>query len=531
MSLMPSRRLPALSLALLTLSIGIAPAHPVHKPETTASAETPEPSKNPQPAKAPETAVLLVTAPELAEAWKPFAAWKKSLGKPTRIVTTAEIDAALKEGDLQEKIRRFVRTHIDEEGTRWIILGGDSLPNGEGLVPDRDTVHKTMWGENTKIPTDIYYISSKNWDADGDGIYGEWEEDRDAIEYPDGTIGLGRIPVRAPEDVMAYTEKVIAYESQYPEDEFATNMVYTCTVGAAYPKVRRSWDDHVSKVLKGGSVKRFFADESPWDGDVKGDYDLSPANWTKLINEKKTGKMHIHGHGLLPCWVLEHDRMVTDKHVAKLSNKNAYPVITTVSCFTGQYDAGKDPSIAESMLRQPAAGAVLIVAPSREGKPHFLDPRRDFQLMVKEGKLDGTTGTMTGFWEHGIGANLSAGEAMMTAKADRTKDARQAATFHLCLCELNLLGDPTLPLRATAPRTPKIKHPEIIKAGTHDLSIQTDAPGATVCVMDKRGLYQVLTADDSGLAQTAVTATQGIALRVMVSGTGLNARAVAILVR
>jgi hypothetical protein len=82
---------------------------------------------------APPT-VLLITSPELAEAWQPFADWKKSQGKPTRIVTTRQIDAKFEGPDIQEKIRRCVRKHVDDLGTQWIILGGDSQPGGKGHV-------------------------------------------------------------------------------------------------------------------------------------------------------------------------------------------------------------------------------------------------------------------------------------------------------------------------------------------------------------------------------------------------------------
>ncbi|NWK56277.1 hypothetical protein HW115_11700 [Verrucomicrobiaceae bacterium N1E253] len=388
--------------------------------------------------------VLLVTSPELADAWKPYAIWKQKQGKPVKVVTTEEIEKIYPGPDIQEKIRQCVRKHIDAGGLRWVVLGGDSLPGGKGVVPDRDTVHINMWGEKRDIPTDIYYLSPTNWDADGDGIYGEFEEDKVAISYPDGSVGLGRIPVRTAEDVKAYTDKVVAYESRYPKGAFGKNFIYTCEVKGAYPKVRRSWDDHVSKVLKGGEMSRYFSHETPWDDAKPGDYDLNPDNWVKMLNSKQTGKYHFHGHGLLDCWVLEKHQKFTRKHVAKLTNKDAYPIITTVSCFTGHYDAVKDPCIAESMLRVPDAGAIAIVAPCREGKPHFVNPRESFPLMMWEGKMDGTTRTMTYFWEMGIGQKLSTGEALMKTKAKLAEKAKASANYHMCLVELNLLGDPTI---------------------------------------------------------------------------------------
>tara|TARA_B110000908_G_C10230437_1_gene440278 strand:+ start:311 stop:1570 length:1260 start_codon:yes stop_codon:yes gene_type:complete len=389
-------------------------------------------------------AVLLITSPELVEAWTPFSAWKLKQGKFTKVITTAEIAKSFKGPDLQEKIRKCVRNHIDQHGTRWVILGGDSLPGGKGIVPDRDTVHQNMWGKKDDIPTDIYYISPTNWDADGDGIYGEFKDDQEAITYPDGSVGLGRIPVRTAADVKAYTDKVVSYESHYPKGDFSKTMVYTCTVKGANAKVKRSWDDHVSKALEGGKMSRYFANKTPWDKDKPGDFPINNENWVKMINAKTTGKYHFHGHGLINGWVLEGHEMFDKDQVAKLNNKDAYPVITTVSCFTGHYDAAKDPCISESMLRMPNAGAIAIVAPCREGKPHFLNPREDFPLMMNEGKMDGTTTTMTYFWELGIKGKLTTGEALMKTKAKLAEKAKKSANFHMCLAELNLLGDPTI---------------------------------------------------------------------------------------
>jgi len=511
------KRTRPLVLALLGMT-AVAPAHPEHLYALGLAAPSP-------------ATVLLITSPELQDAWKPFADWKRRLGKPVRILTTQQIADRYEAADLQEKIRRCVRNHVDHLGTRWVILGGDSEPNGKGVVPDRDSFHDTRWGKDAGIPTDIYYLGKKSWDADKDGIYGEWEDDRDAITYPDGTVGLGRIPVRTAADVKAYTDKVIAYESQYPANGFATTMTYTCPVPSAYPKLRTSWDAHVSKVFPGGSVQRFFADETPWDQKEPGDYPLSPSNWINLLNEGKTGKLHMHGHGLLNSWILEDGEAATTKHVAELSNRGAYPVITTVSCFTGQFDAEQDPSIAEAMLRQPNAGAALMVAPSREGKPHFLDPKRDTPLMITEGKLDGTTRTMTLFWENGLGMNLTAGEALMLTKSRMAEDASKSPDFHLCLCELNLLGDPTLPLHSTAPRRPEIAGPKSLEAGNLSLVIETDAPGALMSILDAQGLYGVQLTDDDGNATFPIAVDKDSTIILTVSGPGLNSASLEIPVR
>lgn len=478
--------------AALTAS-GIGLGHPEH--EFMAGLSAPSPAT-----------VLLITSPELAEAWKPFAAWKKRLGKPVRILSTKQIAERYEAPDLQEKIRRCIRNHTDHLGTRWIILGGDSQKNGKGVVPDRDTVHHTKFGDYDDIPTDIYYLSKKDWDSDNDGIYGEWDDDRESIDYPDGDVGLGRIPVRTVEDVKAYTDKIIAYESRYPESNFATSMAYTCPVPSAVSELQASWHEHLSKVLDGGSVQEFFSGEN-------GGNPLTPANWVNLLNGRKTGKIHMHGQGLHHGWILEDNGMVTTDQIAQLRNENAYPIITTVSCFTGEFDRGKDPCIAESMIRQPKAGAVVVVAPVREGRP------------------DGTTRSMTQFWKQGLGKKVSAGAAMMLVKADLAAEARKSAYHHLCACELNLLGDPTLSLRGTAPRTPKVAGPRELPAGNLSLVIESDAPHSIISLLDNFGLYAVQVSDESGNVVFPLNVVKDSTITITVSGPGYNAVTLEIPVR
>ena len=463
--------------------------------------------------------VLLVTSEELAEAWQPYANWKTSIGKPTKIVTVAGIADGYEAGNIQEQIRLCVRDHIDHHGTKWVVLGGDSLPGGTGHVPGgHTTVHDQ---ERAGIPTDIVYLSPTNWDADGDGIYGEFEDDRAAITYPDGSIGLGRIPVRTVADVAAFTDKVIAYEADYPSTDYATQMIYTCTDKPAYPKVRNSWDGYLSDAWSGGQMGRFFSQETPWDGDAgPGSYPLSAENLVGLFNGKTTSKMHIHGHGHLPAWLLEESRF-TAEHVGQLSNAGAYPLITTVSCNTGEYDSEQDPSVVESMIRAPRAGSVAVVAPIRTGKPHFHD-RSDFRLMVSEGKLDGTTQTMTRYWVNGLGSDMTTGQALMTAKAQMASDAERTAGYHLCICEINLLGDPTLDMRAASPTRPMLELPKSIATGEQTLKVSTGAPGATVCVSKGAEVYAVTTANDAGVAELQVAPTTPGSLRVVVSGASLN---------
>ena len=445
--------------------------------------------------------VLIITNSELADAWQDFAEWKTKTARPAKVITTEQILKDYEGDDIQQKIRQCCLNHIKDHQTRWVILGGDSSEDG-GVVPDRDTDHsscKQLPYDN--IPTDLYYISETDWDANDDGKYGVFEDDLEEVSYFNKKATIGRVPVRSIADVKAYTEKVISYESEYPVGDFARRMVYTCPERHAYPKLETSMN-HVNQAWDGGYVNRYFANKTPWDDKMYGDFELSPENWIDMINERQASKMHIHGHGLLNLWVLEKNQTVHKKHVAKLNNERAYPVITTVSCLTGQYDNKKDPCITESMLRQPKGGAIAILAPSREGVP-FFKKRSDMRLMVTKGKMDATTTAYTRFWTAALQQDQSIGEAFRKVKMDMEVDARDNNGFHMVQCELNLLGDPSLSTRPTPPQsiTPRVKR------NGKSFSIRA-VPNSTLCIWNGKNEYQLIKIGKSGREEVELSSAE-----------------------
>ena len=462
--------------------------------------------------------ILLVTSDELASAWNDFAIWKTKTGRPTKIITLSEIEETFEGIDLQDKIRQACLAHIKDEQTRWVILGGDSRGRNRGVVPDRDTDH-TGFYKYGNLPTDIYYLSEANWDANDDGVFGSFEDDMEAVEYTNKDATIGRIPVRTAEDIAAYTSKVIGYEAAYPTDDFSQRFVYTCPERGAYPKLETSRQELMSQ-WKGGEVEQFFAAKSPWDGKQDGDYDLSAKNWVEMINSGRASKMHMHGHGILPMWILEDESKITADSVEKLKNKNAYPVVTTVSCFTGHFDSLKDPSITESMLRLPDAGAIAIIAPSREGIAVFHE-RSDMRLMVTEGKMDGTTETLTKFWQHALNGEATIGEAFRAARVDMTEDGKKTDGYHFVQCELNLLGDPSLDPRASKADAINA-NVELTRENVASQLAISNAANCQVCVWDGEQGYWVQELGTNGSTKVSLGENVAKKYHVAVFGTGKN---------
>ena len=156
-----------------------------------------------------EAAMVVLAHEDLLAALQPLVAWKNSRGLPTRLVPLTE---ALTQGtgaDQPARIRSWVKTMYDVEGTRYVLLAGDT-----NLLPVRQ-VTQEMYNEaedfhiQGDLATDLYYADlDGDWDDDGDGILAEPEDGLDLL--PD--LAVGRVPARTAAEATRWVNKVLAYE-------------------------------------------------------------------------------------------------------------------------------------------------------------------------------------------------------------------------------------------------------------------------------------------------------------------------------
>ncbi|MDQ7052130.1 MAG: C25 family cysteine peptidase [candidate division KSB1 bacterium] len=121
--------------------------------------------------------------------------------------------------------------------------------------------------------------------------------------------------------------------------------------------------------------------------------------------------------------------------VERLSNKGRYPIITSMTCFTGAFDNSWRKTLAEEFLLQPDRGAHAIWASSGLGWTYedFNIVRELFDLMNKYGNA------------------LTLGEYLAAAKINYIAKHLNALGFSI-LNQYNLLGDPATRLLLPAPK-------------------------------------------------------------------------------
>jgi hypothetical protein len=88
-------------------------------------------------------------------------------------------------------------------------------------------------------------------------------------------------------------------------------------------------------------------------------------------------------------------------------------------------------------------------------------------------------------------------------------------------CELNLLGDPTLDLRAQDPVTPRLDLPDSLATGKQTLNVST-RPGATVCAWKGDEVDAVARTDKQGRASLAICPSTAGKLLVTACGPCIN---------
>ncbi|MBZ0136336.1 MAG: hypothetical protein K8I27_08185 [Planctomycetes bacterium] len=457
--------------------------------------------------------VILITSSELAEAWQPFADHKTRLGKRTEIVTVETIKKSYEGADVQARIKACITDYVETRETRWVILGGDSTADG-GIVPDRDTAHPKMeWAD---VPTDLWYVSDTDWDANGDGKYGDWGKDRAAISYAT-RAAIGRVPVRTAADIRAFTDKVIAYETKFPQGKFATEMIFTCTEERGYDRVDDMWA--IINKGWGGSLSKYFTDSTPWDKKNAGDFALDPNNVTALINKGTAAKWHLIGHGNPNAWVLEGGAL-TAELAGGLTNETPV-LITTVSCHTGRFDGDKEPCAAEGMLRG-KGGAVLVLAPARPGLAAPAVAGEE----VADTEIDGLNLLYTRFWQYGVeDSDLTVGEAFAKARVAVAPELKgmRGVKDHFTQCEVNLLGDPTLSFRTTEPADLTIGGQREVGTDAKFLAVTTGVEGTTVCVWQAGNCFATATTDKEGRVRVPVSGLKAGKAWVTVTGPNVNA--------
>ena len=286
---------------------------------------------------------VIITSSALESTARTLAQWKNSSGILTRVYTVEWIDSSFTGADLPEKIRNFINHTRNTYGITYVIILGDHdiVPARRAYIPEGDPENP-----DDLIETDLYYADLQGtWDTDGDGYYGEVEDDIDGV--PD--VIVGRLPAKTLDEANILVDKIMNYAVDF------------------------SW---FRRVLYLGTVT--FGDKLHPEGEILKDYieynDLLDFTWTKLYEgvgnltrdnviyeiNRGYGIVNFAGHGNVNIWSFGSGGCFLDTDVDSLTNGYKLPIIATMSCLTGDF-ADTSVCIGEKFLLKSGGGAIAYL--------------------------------------------------------------------------------------------------------------------------------------------------------------------------
>jgi hypothetical protein len=426
--------------------------------------------------------VIILGNSGFADAFAPLSDWKTAKGVPSTMVSVSWIQARYPGADTAEQIRSFIADAHGTWGSVWFLLAGDT-----DLVPTRRAYAMTCEAGGhaleDSIGCDAYFADlDGTWNADGDAVYGELT---DAVDlYPE--VFVGRAPVRNIDDVNAFVEKVLNYESAATVD-YQLSMLMAAEVlwtdpftdsGIALNLIDREYVppryDPITKLYE------TLGNETPESvlaalNGGPGHFLHSGHAWYNVMG---------CGEGYIYRW-----------DVLALTNAARQPLVYSIGCWPAAFDL-TDACIAERFLQNPSGGGVAFIGNSRygwasPGNPGFGYSERFMQEFYRTIFVDKMT---------------SAGAALATAKARFVPFSQTENVYRWHQYQLNLLGDPEMPVWTAEPTPLVVTVPDSVVPGPSVLgvSVMTSGgplEGALVCASNGSDVYERgLTAHDGSIS-------------------------------
>jgi hypothetical protein len=342
---------------------------------------------------------LIVTAGTLTDQAKRMAEYRTNTGLVTIVESIDSITMRYSGRDDAERLRERLKDFY-EDGGQFVLLAGD-----ETVLPVRYVYH---YNASTSPPLsdlqigDLYFADLTGaWDVDDDGIWGEPYDDR-----PDLTpeLFVGRLPFNRSEEMEAYVNKVIAYET----NPGGSDREYLCRA------LFFSSDQMRDYGLRGqhGEIASAFADQFMVDTvtgveQARGD-DPLPFNPVgeelRDILAQGYGIVNIIAHGASNAFCLRTSQynsspksffqtdMETSTIAGDLLPVNRTGFYYSLACSNGGFDYDQPPfniaapNLAQTLLGMPKAGAIGFVGYSRWGwvGSSYLLQRAFFQALFAD---------------------------------------------------------------------------------------------------------------------------------------------------
>ena len=406
---------------------------------------------------------VIVTTPTMMPEFERLAAWRTKSGLPSVVRTLDEVLGAYPTGvDAAERLRLFLRDAHDLWGARWVLLGGDS-----DVMPVRQALSTYFGGAS--LLTDLYFAClDGNWNADGDGIFGEAGQpgfplSGDAVDFR-SEVFVGRAPVSTLQEARVFVDKTLAYEKTPPANWadralLLGEVLFPADWGIGDPPPQldgATLAERVRGFMPGTfQFTRLFQNYPAFAGSL-------PETRVSTIAQLNAGPALVHhvGHGFRFNMSVG-DVSIVNADADALTNGARTFVLYALNCTSAAFNFN---CISERFMKNPNGGAVAVVGSTD----------LDFPTT--------SIGYQDEFYENIYTNGMNRiGEAFTRANEAFANYAEWGeGPYRWTQYCLVLLGDPTLPVWPTAPRTLSVSFPATVALGTGGVTVTVQSAGQPV---------------------------------------------------
>lgn len=444
-----------------------------------------------------ECEYIIITDQSFVTAFEPLKEWKTKRGVPTDIVTTSWIYSNYSGIDNATRVRNFI-TEAADSGAIYFLLGGQcDFEHSEEYVPRRDTYFYTSnvgyYNDEDTIPCDLYFSDlDGTWDANGNGIYGEFADGVNA--YAD--VYVGRAPVKNTSQVNNFVSKVITYE-KFPSSAFSEKILLP---------VGNLWTGNY-----GNGINDTIADTIPNDWQKSKLYE-SNGFMSRYITRDSLNQgynlCHMVGHGNEYGEYYNYGSNVYYYHSdvgAQTNDSTDAAIVNSMGCFCGALDQGNASSnydcLAERMVNVNKKCAVATIMNTRYG----------WGYSFPQGALGPSGELSVWFYRKLFGTNAYHIGHVLAAAKDQRASSISTWWWRWCLFEYDLFGDPEMPIWTDAIKNLTVNYSSDTIAiygdnnpDTFTVTVQysgSPVNNALVTIMQDSTVYERQSTNGSGQAQ------------------------------
>jgi hypothetical protein len=389
--------------------------------------------------------LLIVTTQDCDTIFQRLAFWKNQRGISAKVAVLDTIYSKYSGRDQQEKLRNFVIEQYQSNGISHVLLGGDY-----GIVPARTAFAIHSGYEEPgyvgidSLICDLYYSDlDGDWDLNGNGIFGEPDDSIDM--YPE--IAVGRAVSRDVNQARTFVDKVLTYEATPP-----SGYLNKASFWASYLDVNT--DAALGKeIIDRDYMTDYFR---PVEKLYQSSGNENPTTIIQAVN----GGVHLINHnGHSGFYKMQGGNGWLDTTLMDtLNNPGQWGILYSLGCQAAGFDSN---CIAEHYVNNPLGGGLAFIGNSRYGwyfpsfpgySPSDLYDNAFFdQLQIKQAP--------------------TLGQALAYSKADMIPLSLVDGYFRWTNYNLNLLGDPTLPVWTAGPETLQVICQDSLNVGSFILPV------------------------------------------------------------